>query len=210
MPDADAQSAALTPKLTPLRPREWPEEMRPALAVLRLPNSRHPQPRQDGDRPKGLNALGTFALHPALTQAYNSFNGHILFNTTLSIRQRELLVLRLAAVRESDYEWAQHVVLAIDNGITREEITAIAESNRSFAWSPLEAAMLDAVDELISDAKISDETWSALAADLDQQQILDVIFTVGAYDILAMMFRSVGVVIDDDLAAWHAAYDAEA
>ena len=55
---------------------------------------------------------------PELAQAYHTFNGHVLFGTTLSTRQRELLVLRVAAVRQCAYEWNQHVVLAGDAGLT--------------------------------------------------------------------------------------------
>ncbi|HTR70427.1 MAG TPA: carboxymuconolactone decarboxylase family protein [Mycobacteriales bacterium] len=205
---ADAGSET-DPRLHPLRPREWPESMRAALAVLRPEGARHSRPRQDADRPKGLNALGTLALHPDLTYAYHCFVGHILFNTTLSIRQRELLILRVAAIRGSDYEWAQHIVLAIDNGISREEIAAVADRTVPLAWSPLEGALLDAADELVAEAAISDPTWQTLAAELDQQQLMDLIFTVGAYDALAMLFRSGRVQIDDDLLAWLAANDAE-
>ncbi len=79
---------------------------------------RHPFPEQGGDRPKGLNALGTLAHHPTLTHAYNTFNGHVLFATTLTTRQRELIVLRVAAKRGSEYEWLQHAVLAEDVGLS--------------------------------------------------------------------------------------------
>ena len=59
--------------------------------------------------------------------------------------------------------------------------------------------MLRAVDELVRDTKITDATWKALAEDFDTQQIMDLIFTVGAYETLAMAFRSFGVELDDDL-----------
>ena len=42
-------------------------------------------------------------------------------------------------------------------------------------------------------------TWQALAAELDEQQLMDLVFTVGAYDLLAMAFRSFGVELDEDL-----------
>ena len=59
--------------------------------------------------------------------------------------------------------------------------------------------MVRAVDELVADALISDATWAVLAAELDVQQLMDLVFTVGAYDLLAMAFRSFGVPLDDDL-----------
>src|SRR5688572_28791322 len=97
-----------------------------ALAALRPPEPRHPFPPKRADRPKGLNVLGTFARHPALARAYHTFNGHVPFASTLSVRQRELLVLRVAAVRRSAYEWAQHVVLAADAGIDADDVARVA------------------------------------------------------------------------------------
>ena len=49
------------------------------------------------------------------------------------------------------------------------------------------------------DARLSDGTWATLSAELDTQQLMDVVFTVGAYDLLAMAFRTFDVELDDDL-----------
>jgi alkylhydroperoxidase family enzyme len=187
-----------TPRIPPLPPKEWPPEMREALAVLYPSNARHPRPVQEG-RPKGLNALGTLAQHPELARAYHTFNGHVLFATSLSTRQREVLVLRVAAVRDSEYEWEQHAVLAGDNGIDEDEVARIAEGPSAPGWSALDAAMLRAVDDLLADARIGDESWAVLAAELDTHQLMDLVFTVGAYDLMAMAFRTFGVELDDDL-----------
>jgi alkylhydroperoxidase family enzyme len=170
-----------------------------AIAALRPPDVRHPLPSRRDDRPKGLNALGTLARYPALTRAYHTLNGHVLFASTLSPRQRELLVLRVASVRRARYEWEQHVLLAGDAGVDGDEIARIAEGAGAPGWSPLERAMLAAVDELLTDARVSDPTWTALASDLDDRQLMDLIFTVGTYDLLAMAIRSFGIELDDDL-----------
>ena len=116
-------------------------EMRAALAALRPAESRHPLP-QTKDRPKALNALGTLARHPALTAAFNTFNGYILFASTLTPRQRELLVLRVATLRGSAYEWEQHRVLAADVGLDPGEVERIAAGPDAPGWSPHDAAML--------------------------------------------------------------------
>jgi alkylhydroperoxidase family enzyme len=197
--DADGSEG---PRIAPLPPQEWPAAMRDALAALRPPNPRHPLPGRRPDRPKGLNILGTLAHHPALATAYHAFNGHVLFATTLSIRERELLVLRVAAVRKAEYEWAQHVVQGRDAGLDDDEIARIAEGPDAPGWEPQDRAMLRAVDELIADARLSDATWAELRATLDEQQLLDIIFTVGAYDVLAMALRSFGTELDDDLAPY--------
>jgi len=87
-------------RIEPLPIREWPPAMRDALAAMLPPEPRHPQPER-ADRPKALNTLGTFAHHPALARAHLTFSGHVIMATTLTERQRELLVLRVAARRRS-------------------------------------------------------------------------------------------------------------
>jgi AhpD family alkylhydroperoxidase len=175
--------------------------MSEALAALRPRDARHPFPRREG-RPKGLNVLGTLARHPALTRAYHTFNGHVLFASTLSPRDRELLVLRVAVIRQSDYEWAQHVVQAVDAGLSSDEIARVASGPESPGWSARDRALLRSADELIAEAKVSDSTWAALAEELDEQQLMDLVFTVGAYETLAMALRTFGVELDQDLVDW--------
>jgi len=185
-------------RIEPLPPGEWSPEMKEAVAVLRPENPRHPIVRTPG-RPKALNALGTLVRHPELAKAFNTFNGHILFSSTLSPRERELLVLRVASVRASEYEWRQHQVLAADVGLDDDEVARIAAGPEAPGWSELDQAMLRAVDELIGAGAVSDATWAVLADHFVEQQLMDLVFTVGAYEILAMAFRSFGIELDDDL-----------
>ncbi|MGA2835572.1 MAG: carboxymuconolactone decarboxylase family protein [Acidimicrobiales bacterium] len=186
-------------RVDPLPPGEWPPEMSGAIAALRPPNPRYPFPSRDPSRPKGLNALGMLAHHPELATAYHHFNGHVLFASTITPRQRELLVLRVAVLRDAAYEWAQHAVLAGDAGISGAELEHVRSGPGDGSWSPFEAALLAAADELVRDARLSDGTWATLSGELDTRQLIDVVFTVGAYDLLAMAFRTFDVELDDDL-----------
>jgi 4-carboxymuconolactone decarboxylase len=185
-------------RVDPIPPRDFPEEMRVALSALRPPNPRLPLLSTE-NRPKARNTLGTMAHHPTLAHAFFTFNGHLLLTTTLSERQRELVVMRVAALRKAGYEWAQHLFAARDAGLDDEEIGRIAYGPDAPFWDPIEQAILRAVDELVEDGGISAATWQTLTAEFDVQQMLDLIFTVGGYDTLARMFKSFEVDIDDDL-----------
>jgi AhpD family alkylhydroperoxidase len=161
-----------SPRIPPLPPDQWGDDVRAGIAALR-PATATQELRRSKGGPKGLNVLGTLAQHPTLMHAYHSFNGHILYTNSLDARQRELLVLRVAARRGAEYEWAQHVHIARDAGLTDDEIGRIAEGDHAADWSPLEGAMLRAVDELLADARITDATWSDLARELDRHQLMD-------------------------------------
>jgi hypothetical protein len=54
---------------------------------------------------------------------------------------------------------------------------------------------------------IGETTWATLTATLSTQQILDAIFTVGAYETLGWMLRSFGVELDDDVRQYLANQD---
>ena len=187
-------------RISPLPPKEWPPEMTRGHRRPAPGHPHHPPALRTEGRPKALNALGTLAHHPELAQAFNTFNGHILFTSTLSPRQRELLVLRVASLRASEYEWAQHIVLAADVGLDDDEIARIAQGSEAPGWStagPGHAQGRRGVGR--RRAWSATPTWQALAGQLDDQQLMDLVFTVGTYEILAMAFRSFGVELDEDL-----------
>jgi len=91
------------------------------------------------------------------------------------------------------------VVLAGDAGLDGDAIARVAAGPDAPGWSPLDRAMVAAVDELLAEARIADETWAVLAAELDRPQLMDLVFTVGAYDVLAMAMLSFGIQLDEDL-----------
>jgi alkylhydroperoxidase family enzyme len=84
-------------------------------------------------------------------------------------------------------------------GIGPEEIERVRVGSDDPRWDPLERALLAAADELVADARIADATYAALASSLDTQQLMDIVFTVGAYEVFAMVMRSFDVALDDDL-----------
>ena len=66
-------------------------------------------------------------------------------------------------------------------------------------WSEKEALLLTATGELHGDACMTDETWAGLKQHYSDQQMVDIIFTVGNYNLVSMMLNSLGVPLDDFL-----------
>ena len=187
------------PRLAPIPPEEWGEDARAALAgaysenvVARLLST------EPGSTPMP-NALSTLMHHPALAGPFLAYNNVLLQTPTLDPRARELIVLRVAWRTRSRYEWVQHLRLAPRVGITPDEIAAIADGSGGDVWTPLEADLLAATDQLIDGYRVEDDTWSRLAEKLDQRQLVELVFVVGTYTALAMAFRSFGVQLDPEL-----------
>jgi AhpD family alkylhydroperoxidase len=177
-------------RISPVPRAEWSSEMTKFITDFR---SSVKGDRPEGGRQSGANLLGTLACHPALAMAFLTFNGHLLYGSTLSARQRELLILRVASLRRCDYEWAQHVLLGEAAGIQAEEIARVSEGPDAPGWTPIEQSLLRSADELLGDGAVSGETWNVLKGEFDDQQLMDVVFTVGAYELVAMALRSFDV-----------------
>jgi alkylhydroperoxidase family enzyme len=140
-----------------------------------------------------LNIFATLAHHPKLLKRWLVFGNHVLFKSTIAARERELLILRTGWLCRAEYEWGQHVALGREAGLTNDEIRAIARGPDDPTWSPFDAALLRAADELHRDQCISDATWGALSEHLDAKEMLDLIFTVGQYTLVSMALNSLGV-----------------
>ena len=145
-----------------------------------------------GDGPI-LNIFRTLANHPGLARRWLVFGNHVLAKSTLPARERELVILRIGWLCRSGYEWGQHVGIGRASGLTDEEIARIAKGPEADGWSAADRALLRATDELHADAFVSDATWNELAARFSTQQLMDLVFTVGQYNLVSMALNTFGV-----------------
>ena len=174
------------PRVEPLATENWTdahrEVMKPFLAQGRT-----------------FNVFTTLLNHPDLFRRWLVFANHILGKSTLDLRDREILILRIGHLADCEYEWRQHVQIARQAGMTDAEIGAIRDGAAAPCWSESERALINATDDLKRDTHLSDAAWNALAAHYDTRQIMDIVFTVGQYNMLAMALNSLGVQADPGL-----------
>lgn len=145
------------------------------------------------------NIFRTLSHHPKLFKRWLVFGNHILSKSSLPARERELAILRIGWLCRAEYEWGQHVLIGKQAGLTDDEIARIPAGRDAGGWSECDRAILAAVDELHADAFVADETWGALASHFDTEQLLDLIFTVGQYNLVSMVLNTLGVQLDERL-----------
>ena len=150
------------------------------------------------DAPRMPNVLGTLIRHPALASRWLPYNDVLLNRGSIDPRVRELAICRVGWRTAANYEWLQHVRLARGLGVTDAEIDAIA-GRGTVEWTPLEAGVLAAADDLVADFVVSDATWARLSEHFDQQQMIELVFVIGTYTCLAMAFNSFGIQLDPEL-----------
>ncbi|HEU5085257.1 MAG TPA: carboxymuconolactone decarboxylase family protein [Acidimicrobiales bacterium] len=168
-----------SPRLAPLEVTEMDEEARALL----------------GDEP--LNIFRTLARHPKLVKRWLVFGNHVLAKSTLPARERELAILRVGWRCGAEYEFGQHTVIGRQSGLTDDEIAALTRELADGGWSDDDRTLLVAVDELHDDQCITDQTWAALSQRWSEEQLLDLLFTVGQYTLVSMALNSLGVPLDE-------------
>jgi len=142
-----------------------------------------------------LNVHRVMARHPDLMEAWTPLRQHIAMGGSLPPRFRELVILRVAHRSGVAYEWHHHVARARIAGLTADEIEAVRLPTRE-GWSAGEAGLLAAVDELLDDFSLSEETRLSLEPNIGVEGILDVIVTVGMYVTLAMLINTAEIEIE--------------
>jgi 4-carboxymuconolactone decarboxylase len=113
------------------------------------------------------------------------------------------LILRVGWRCGSEYEFGQHTVIGRRAGITDDEVRRLTADDLA-GWSDADALWVRAADELVADHRIGDDTWAALAARLTDQQIIDLLFTVGQYVLVSMALNTLGVERDEGAPGWPA------
>ncbi len=174
------------PRIEPLQKETWTAEQRTLLEPLER-------------RGRVYNVFSTIANHPALMQEWMTFATYILGRNSLPPRDREILILRIGWLCQAEYEWAQHVRIGRKVGLTDDDVRRISVGPDSPDLGELDRLLLQAVDELHADAFIGDATWNALAKIYDTRQMMDLVFTVGQYNLVSMALNSFGVQLDEGL-----------
>jgi alkylhydroperoxidase family enzyme len=169
--------------------------VRPLVVDALTPEQRElviPQLR-DGTLP---NFDGTLINHTKFYRPWWRFGSYLQDDSHLPPKTRELLILRTAWLIKTEYEWAHHVPIAKEAGLTDAEIARIKQGVRAKGWSEDQAALLQAADELRQEAFISDATWKALAQRYSLKQMFEIIFTVGGYTMTGTAINSFGVQLE--------------
>jgi len=173
------------PRISPLAESQWNEEQTELLT---------PHKRSDGTI---LNVLATIGRHSKFSERYLPFAVYVLREQTLPDRDREMLILRIGWLCQAKYEFGQHTLMGKQAGLTDKDILRITRGPDDPGWSEFDSALIRAADELHHNAIISDATWNALSKRFNEKQLMDVVFTVGQYNMVSWALNSFGVQLEE-------------
>jgi 4-carboxymuconolactone decarboxylase len=143
-----------------------------------------------------INLYRTLAYNPKVMRDFVKLGNTLLSKTELEPRLRELIIMRIASVTGSRYEWAQHQALAMQLGVTEEQAAAIPDWSNSTVFKPLEIAALRYADVLVRNEIVSDEIFSELRRFFTDKVIVEMTAAIGYWTMVGRFLAALQVDID--------------
>lgn len=126
------------------------------------------------------------------------FAGKLMPGGKLPRRETEMVILRVASLRECDYEFTHHVRLGRRAGVTAADVDRIVVGSGAEGWQGHEKLLMSTTEELIATKDLSDTSWSALRAAYDERTALELLLLIGHYDMLATTLMTLRLAPDAD------------
>jgi alkylhydroperoxidase family enzyme len=143
-----------------------------------------------------MHLFATLGQHKRLFLSMMPYSA-LLLRGRLPLVDTELVILRVAHLRASEYELQHHRWMGRRRGLddrTQELIFAFPES--SDGLTDRQQALLRATDEFILNRSISDEVWQQLSQHLDRRQLIEFCMLAGQYDGLAATMSALEIPLD--------------
>ena len=136
----------------------------------------------------------TLGRHRRLFRPWLRFAARLMPRGDLPRPDAELVILRVAVLCDSAYEWTQHERMAPRAGLDEAAVARVREGPDAPGWSARQAAIIRAVDELHATRTLGDATWDALrGTGLTETQLIELPLLTGHYEMLAMTLNALRV-----------------
>lgn len=136
-----------------------------------------------------LTLFRTMARSPRVL--HRMFAGSLLDKGAITLRDRELMILRTCARCGAEYEWGVHVTFFAQKAeLTEAQVAATANDAAEDCWNSRDRLVLRMADELHDGATLSDALWAELNAMFSDVQLLELIALAGYYRTISTMVNA--------------------
>lgn len=171
-PERRPRIAPLDPPYAPEMQAEWEKLMRGAPPLL---------------------LFRTVARNPRVLQ--RMMNGSLLDRGSITLRIRELMILRTCALCGAEYEWGVHVSIfgAKAQWAPAELRSTVHGNSADPCWSAEERLVIRLADQLHRTSSVDDALWEELTAVFAPDQLIELIRLAGLYRSVAYLINAMGI-----------------
>lgn len=162
----------------------YPDPRSPAIAPL--------VQRIERERGKVLNLYGMLLHSPPVAEGWLAFLTAIRQKCSLSGRDRELVIMRIAVLNGADYEFRAHVPFALKEGITQAQIDALRDG-RLEAFATRERDVLAYCESMTREIHVPDAVFQAVRPHFNEREIVELTATVAAYNLVSRFLEALQI-----------------
>ncbi len=144
-----------------------------------------------------INLYKAAANSPKVLLNLIRLGNSIIGRMELPAKLREMTILRVAWLTGCEYEWAQHAAVALEAGLSQEQIDSISNWRNSGEFNDEERAVLQYTDEVAQKVKVTDRAFNTLRNFFNEQSIVELTLTVGYYGMIARLLVPLQVEVDE-------------
>ena len=140
--------------------------------------------------------FSTLGRTRGLFRGWLHYSGKLMPGGKLTRHESELVIIRVAHLRNCGYELDHHIRLGRRAGVTPQILEQIKSGPDAPGWSDKHRALLSAVDALVATKDIDDITWKDLATHYDERHLIEIVLLISQYDGLATTIGTLGIELD--------------
>ncbi len=147
---------------------------------------------------KPVNLYRALGNHPALVAAWTEFSNAIRNESRTPRRLREIMILRTAQIARSEYEWAHHLRMARNAGVSEAQIAALAGWRGAKEFDARERAAL-ALTEAVMACDVGDDVHREVKRHFGDAEFVELALTAAFYAMVSRMLDAMRVELDEDV-----------
>lgn len=167
------------------------------MARIPYPDRRNPEiaplvQRIERERGKVLNLYSMLLHSPPVAEGWLAFLTAIRQKCSLSGRDRELVIMRIAVINGADYEFRSHVPFALKEGITEQQIEAL-RTGKLEAFDARERSVLAYCESMTREIHVPDAVFEAVRPHYNERELVELTATIAAYNLVSRFLEALQV-----------------
>jgi AhpD family alkylhydroperoxidase len=140
----------------------------------------------------------TLANAPAMLNAWVAMAWPLRHESVTSRGLRELMIMRVAQLTRTAYEWVAHRPAAHQHGVTAAQLAELSEWRTSAEFNAVEREALALVDAVVDEIEVPDAVWEPLAARYGPGELVELVLTAAYYSCVSRALRALRLPFDPD------------
>ena len=142
---------------------------------------------------KLLNLYRMLLHSPPIARGWLTFFTAIRQQADLPGRDRELAILRVAALSGAEYEFAQHVPFALKDGCTQAQIDAVRSDVSSPLFTERDRAVLSYTDAMTRNIRVPADVFERVRAEFPERELVELTATIAGYNLVSRFLEALDI-----------------